>query len=89
MKIEDKIKKIAFYRQKCELEKHFINIVNNAVIEHRTATGLINYLQSLPYFSVDKIEGWNAIEITYTIEGLYMLKYQISLGDLLPIKFNP
>ena len=89
MNIDEKIKKIVYYRKRQEFEKYFINIVNNAVIEYRTATGLINYLQSLPYFSVDKIEGWNAIEITYTIEGLYMLKYQISLGDLLPIKFNP
>lgn len=86
MKIEEKIKKIAFYRNKCELEKYFINIVNNAVFEYRTAAGLINYLQSLPYFSVDKIEGWNVIEITYTIEGLYKLRYQLSLTDLLPIK---
>lgn len=86
MKIEEKIKKITIYRQKCELEKYFINIVNNAVFEYRTATGLINYLQSIPYFSVDKIEGWNVIEVTYTIEGLYKLKYQLSLNDLLPIK---
>lgn len=88
MNIDEKIKKIVYYRKRQEFEKYLNKIIYNAILEHRTAHGIINYFNTLPYFETKKIEEWNILEIKYTIDNIMVLKCHLSLSDLLPIKFN-
>jgi len=89
MNINEKIKKIVYYRKQQEFEKYFHTIIYNAILEHRTTQDIINYLNTLPYLKTQKIEGWNILEITYTIHNIMVLRCHLSLSSLLPIKFNP